>query len=120
MISEIDFRCLQPREKNKTVEAISDQSYNCFVKTSLQEVFRLILTHLEESVNSDWSAVSVSEMKQILIESIDLLNDGKGIDVQLLKTAFAPTSFLQEIAMANNWSNEYIELAETFDSLIEG
>lgn len=42
------------------------------------------------------------------------------IDKSLLTFYFAPTSLLQECAMANDWHDEYMGLATKFDSCING
>lgn len=44
---------------------------------------------------------------------------GEIIDRQMLVAYFAPTSVLQECAMANGWHDEYISLSSRFDALVQ-
>ena len=71
------------------------------------------------SQESDWSCMTAAEIAATLEHEINSLQSGSFVDRHELKMLFAPTGPLQETAMANNWSNEYLKLSGMFDELIE-
>ena len=75
------------------------------------------LFYLENSEDSDWSNLSVSDSKEILTIELQKIQAGIGFDKHELAVQFAATSNIQEIAMFNGWSEKYLELAEVVDEL---
>ena len=66
-----------------------------------------------------WSSAGVPEVVAILDRGIKSLERGNGLNRGELKLLFAPTGDLQETAIANGWSDEYMLLSTEFDGLIE-
>jgi predicted aconitase len=83
------------------------------------EVLQRCLELTRASHDSDWSCLNAQEIAAILEQEINVLQNGFKADRDELKMLFAPTGPLQETAMANNWSNEYLELSKVFDELID-
>jgi uncharacterized membrane protein YheB (UPF0754 family) len=70
---------------------------------------------LEQSEDSDWTNLTVKEITAILEREIHKLKENQGFDKLELATLYAPTGYVQETAMANNWHREYLEIAKTVD-----
>lgn len=79
------------------------------------DAITLLNTHLESSVDSDWSAWSVDDVKAIL-KRLNLSSHWTKEDRNELAVLLAPTGALQEIAMANDWHDDYMKCATTLDS----
>jgi hypothetical protein len=60
----------------------------------------------------------VAEIRSQLDHSIQALEGSSEVCVKELEFLFAPTGPLQETAMSNDWSEEYLSLASQFDALI--
>lgn len=88
-------------------------------KTRLLELLKRVCFLLDNSKESDWSPLSPKEVKANIETEMDLIRQGLSIDKDQLIIEFLPTSTLQEIAMVNNWHEEYIRLAKKFDLLIQ-
>src|SRR4030095_6088958 len=74
---------------------------------------------LAESKESDWAALAPSEVIAILERELKSLSEsGQLHNKTELASLFAPTAELQEISMANGWSDEYILLSSDFDVAI--
>ena len=84
----------------------------------LKHVLEKVISHLSESDESDWSPLTPTEVINKLQNQIDMINNNHSINKDLLRLEFAPTSTIQEIAMANGWSDEFLELSAKFDKLI--
>ena len=69
----------------------------------------------EESV---WAPLTPQVIVSDIDEAIALIKSKKRPDIQRLEIHFAPTSSIQEIAMANGWGEEFLVLSEKFDSII--
>ena len=74
---------------------------------------------LERSVDSDWSAEGASQIREKLMAILSNVRAGKPFDRDELVLQFLPTSFVQETAMANGWSDEYLALSEVIDRATE-
>jgi len=74
---------------------------------------------LERSEESVWSPLTPSEVAENLRLAIGRLVRGEAVDYRHLGVEFAPTSTIQEIAMANGWHDEYMQLAEVIDDHVE-
>ena len=76
---------------------------------------------VRSSHESDWAALTPSEVVAILEREIDALRErGALVNATELSSLFMPTAEIQEIAMANNWSDRYIELSTRFDAAMIG
>jgi hypothetical protein len=60
----------------------------------------------------------VSEIVAILDRGIESLERGTELNRDELRLLFAPTGDLQDTAMHNGWSRDYLLLAAEFDGLI--
>ena len=86
---------------------------------SLLQVLEKTLTYLKGSKNdSNWSVMSVTEIITVIEKEIDNIKNSKPVDTNELKLQFLPTSYLQETAMANDWSDEYLQISDEFDEAI--
>ncbi len=66
-----------------------------------------------------YSSTGTAEIVLILDPAISCIRHGAELDREELKLLFAPTGALQETAMDNGWSDEYLLLSEDFDGLID-
>ncbi|MCA9013759.1 MAG: hypothetical protein KDA77_00380 [Planctomycetaceae bacterium] len=82
--------------------------------TVLQQCRELTLA----SNDSDWSWMDVPKIIDSLDRSIRILQESRPLDLNELRFLFAPTGPLQETSMSNNWSDEFLLLAEQFDNII--
>jgi hypothetical protein len=71
---------------------------------------------LDESKESDWSPLTPAEVAKKLREEIAAAKRGGAVDRLVVSVEFAPTSTIQEIAMANGWHDEYERLAQVVDA----
>ncbi|WP_271766272.1 hypothetical protein [Aquimarina algiphila] len=85
---------------------------------NLKEILIKVIDHLNNSVESDWSSLTPKEVVKNLEIQIVKLERNEKIDRDLLEVEFAPTSTIQEISMANGWSDEYLKLSSKFDKEI--
>lgn len=88
-------------------------------KERLKQVLENTIDFLCKSEESLWSPLTPKEVIKNLEAQIENIKNNKKIDTTLLSVEYAPTSSIQEIAMANNWSNKYLELSKEFDELIK-
>ena len=70
---------------------------------------------LGDSVDSDWSAEGAAKIRDRLLAILSDVRAAKPYDRDELVLQFFPASFVQETAMANDWSDEYLALAEVVD-----
>lgn len=70
------------------------------------------------SDDSDWSCMTVPEIVEMLDRSIVSLRESTPTDFKELEFLFVVTGPLQETSMSNNWSDEFLLLAEQFDDII--
>ncbi len=92
---------------------------NCWnQKLRLLAVLSTTRTMSSRSTEDGWGFESPQEATDQLDQIIDAVfyEDPKGLP-KYWQLLYAPTGPLQEIAMANGWSDEYLKLAEEFDSL---
>jgi hypothetical protein len=86
------------------------------VVVPLSEILEQTLSYLGKSQDSIWSDMEVGETIELLNKQLLLLQTSGKVNVSKLNYLFLPTAPLQEIAMENGWVDEYLELAEQFDS----
>jgi len=81
----------------------------------LEEVRALLAV----SAESGWAALTLAAVMVILDrEILALESTGRMADAVELSSLFAPTAEVQEISIANGWSERYIELSSRFDAAI--
>jgi hypothetical protein len=74
---------------------------------------------LERSQTAIWSPLTPAEVAENLRKAIHGLVHGEAVNYLTLRMEFAPTSTIQEIAMANGWHDDYLELARVVDGHVE-
>jgi hypothetical protein len=74
---------------------------------------------LERSAEDGWSNLTPAEAAKNLRDAIGALARGQAVDYRSLGVEFAPTGPIQEIAMANGWHEEYLQLARVVDRHID-
>jgi hypothetical protein len=87
--------------------------------TSLVAALERTCALLERSEESVYSPLTPAEVVRNLRATIDALVRGQAVDDLTVRVEFAPTSTIQEIAMANGWHDEYLELARAVDSHVD-
>lgn len=70
------------------------------------------------SNDSNWSCMTVPEIVEMLDRSIVSLRESTPTNFNELEFLFVVTGPLQETSMSNNWSDEFLILAEQFDDII--
>ncbi|ARD22980.1 hypothetical protein [Shewanella japonica] len=85
-------------------------------RVPLTQILEQVLSYLAKSEDSIWSDMEVEETVQLINKQLDLLKCSGKVNVSKLNYLFLPTAPLQEIAMENGWVDEYLKLAEQFDS----
>ena len=70
------------------------------------------------SQDAPWSSLGVAEIIAILDRAITSLEREEDPDRDELRLLFAPTGPLQDTSIHNGWSDEYLQFAAAFDSLM--
>ena len=89
----------------------SDQAFK------LEVIIEGVLSFLRLSKDSIYADYTVLECQKSLRKTLNRTATGKRIRLSTLQFMFSPASSLQDISLANNWSDEYLELAKQFDLL---
>ena len=76
-----------------------------------------IIMYDTDKEDSIWSDMENVKVLSIIRNSIKSLKASRKAKVAKLDYLFLPTGPLQEISMANGWSDEYLVLAERFDDV---
>ena len=87
----------------------------------LVQILAEVRSLLALSTESDWAALTPEEVITILdreMTSVQATN--RVCNLIELRSLFAPTAEIQEISMANGWSERYMELSSHFDVAIQG
>jgi hypothetical protein len=85
----------------------------------LVQILKEVRALLAVSAESDWAALTPAEVMMILNrEILALETTGRIADAVELTSLFAPSAEVQEISMANGWSERYLELSSQFDAAI--
>jgi len=88
--------------------------------SKLLDVLSLVKRRLESSQQSDWTPFTPTEIVVTIDRELESLRStGHLANPSELVFLFSPTAPIQEISMANNWSEEFLELSEQFDGLVE-
>ena len=82
----------------------------------LVKILEQVLLFLDKSEDSIWSDMEVSETVELINNQLTLIKNTSKVSVSKFYYLFLPTAPLQEIAMENGWVEEYLKLAEQFDS----
>lgn len=84
------------------------------------EILDCIKSKITEKTDLLWTNYNSAEELIAEIKIIDnLLRDKNKKGLALLGYLFAPTGTLQEMAMQNDWIQEYLNLSSKFDTLYE-
>ncbi|MFQ3632803.1 MAG: hypothetical protein SNJ65_14555 [Roseiflexus sp.] len=80
----------------------------------MTEAFDLLIAQLSQSSASSWSAWSPDEIADRLVALRDkpMLSEADKLDLRAL---LAPTGPVQEIAIANDWHDDYMKCAAALD-----
>ena len=84
------------------------------LKDVLQDTNRLVAS----SEESDLCGFSPKKISSVLEQAIAAIDQKKEVDAATLRMHFAPTGPIQETAMSNRWSDEYLRLASEFDDQV--
>lgn len=88
--------------------------------TRLIEILKLIKSRTGKDADTSWSSYDdPQELRDELDEYISQLTNGDEEVLDTLNLLFAPTSTFQELSIANDWSDEYLTMAEEFDKIFE-
>ncbi|MDF2456389.1 MAG: hypothetical protein K0R51_2382 [Cytophagaceae bacterium] len=88
--------------------------------TRLIEMLKLIKSRTGKDADTSWSIYDdPQELRDELDGYISQLTDGNEEVLDTLNLLFAPTSTFQELSIANDWSDEYLLMAEEFDKIYE-
>jgi len=88
--------------------------------TRLIEMLKQIKSRTGKDADTSWSTYDdPQEVREELDEYISKLTEGNEEVMDTLNLLFAPTSTFQELSIANNWSDEYLAMAEEFDKIYE-
>ncbi|HSZ72925.1 MAG TPA: hypothetical protein VK750_09630 [Cytophagaceae bacterium] len=88
--------------------------------TRLIEMLKQIKSYTGKDADTSWSSYDdPQELRDELDEYVTKLTDGNEEVIDTLDILFAPTSTFQELSIANNWSDEYLAMAEEFDKIYE-
>lgn len=82
------------------------------------DILTQIKTFLLERDNMSFDGISPAELGMDIEVIIDQLKNNEKIDKGYLIALFAPTAPIQECAMANDWTDQYLKLADRFDQHI--
>ena len=74
---------------------------------------------IESSDEASYAGLSPAEIGMDLSIAIKALESGGEFDRNHIKTHFAPTGTIQETAMDSGWHDEYMQLSQRFDAIIE-
>ena len=85
---------------------------------SLISVLKRCRELTKASQDSDWAAMSVSEILVVLDRGISATESGKELNHDELTLLFGPTGSLQETSIVNGWGDEFLSLSTKFDDLI--
>ncbi len=88
--------------------------------TRLIEMLKQIKSRTGKDADTSWSSYDdPQEIREELDEYISKLTEGNEDVLDTLNILFAPTSTFQELSIANDWSDEYLAMAEEFDKIYE-
>lgn len=114
------------RVLNKLNENCDSETKNYFTSKILfysdfKEISK-ILANIKSKINDETDTIWTGfDNKKVLIK--ELASDQKQIELldfetlEKIMVEFLPTSTYQELAMSNGWSDEYLKIAEKFDSI---
>src|SRR4030095_10687156 len=72
---------------------------------------------LARSQPAVWAALTPAEVMTIIEQETNaVIQSGRFHNKAQLVSLFAPTAEIQEISMANHWSDDYMRLAEAFEA----
>ena len=102
---------------NYVWHSIFNKKVDASAAGKLVSILEEIEAFLDGSEDSIWSGMENVKVLSIIRSSITSLKESRKAKVAKLYYLFLPTGPLQEISMANGWSDEYLVLAERFDDV---
>lgn len=102
---------------NYVWHSIFNKKIDASAAGKLVSILEEIEAFLNDSEDSIWSDMENVKVLSIIRNSITSLKTSSKAKVGKLHYLFLPTGPLQEISMANGWSDEYLVLAERFDDV---
>ncbi|CAD5292438.1 conserved hypothetical protein [Alteromonas sp. 38] len=102
---------------NYVWHSIFNKKIDSSAASKLVSILEDIEAFLNDSEDSIWSDMENVKVLSIIRNSITSLKASSKAKVARLDYLFLPTGPLQEISMANGWSDEYLVLAERFDDV---
>ncbi|MFT5819288.1 MAG: hypothetical protein ACI8ZM_000511 [Crocinitomix sp.] len=88
-------------------------------KEQLKNILSRITELLKESNESDYSVFTIEQTLETLFKETERLDKRNRFHIKRISFLFLPTGPLQEISLANPWSDEFLVLADRFDTIIE-
>ncbi len=84
----------------------------------LISILKTVRVNISDDSDCDWSYFETpqqarSEIDQYIVE----LKNANMASLPDISTHFAPTAGYQELSLQNGWSDQYIELADKFDTI---
>ena len=89
------------------------------IRLHLLQSLRRTSELLDHSESTDWASLSVPEVATRLRGAISALEKASQPSREQLRMLFAPTGDVQEIAIANGWGDEMIELSKAVDAFAD-
>lgn len=83
----------------------------------LRDVRRLLSLPDNNFIWSPWKGIQ--DATDEIDGLIGALEAGDGSVIDRLETLFAPTGAIQEVSVSSGWDQEFLELADRFDGIVE-
>ena len=98
---------------------LQEISYEQLIKEVIQILLK-VKDNIKDNSDCIWTYYETSQLMHNEIDKYVLeLEKDSTIFLDEICMHFSPTAAYQEHSMANDWSNEYLKLAERFDKVYE-
>ncbi|MDR3197475.1 MAG: hypothetical protein LBU34_06345 [Planctomycetaceae bacterium] len=87
---------------------------NSKVKTELE----ILLKYLNQSRDSAYAYDTVEDIKNIVNDIINEINDNKTINKEKIEFLFVPTGSLQDTSIDNGWGEKFLVIANKIEKMI--
>ena len=94
---------------------------NCWKKTRYTKIRRgleKILECLNKSEGSIYVCYTVDEIKNIINDIINEMNNAESLNIEKIKYLILPAGSLQDISIDNGWGKEFIAIADNIEKII--
>lgn len=88
------------------------------MRAAILEQLILLFQELEKSKDQGWSFSTIEDVRSEVDEQIRLIQSGQDYDDGTLLKLIMPTGDLQEIAMANDWPDRFLQSANKIEKLL--